>query len=252
VKNLIDGVLTVFTAWMLEPYTNNASTSGFPAVPEESVREKMLEAIKLGLNVRIHTIGDQAVRYVLDVFEEAEALYGKQPLRHNMEHLEYADPADIPRFQKLGIIANMHFRHAVFYIDEAKKYLGDRESHCFSWRTFYDSGAKMATGSDCPVVPFNPMLGIFSGLTRTLDNGYPEGGWLPEQKMKLHEILKIYTAGGAYALNRNGDLGTLEPGKLADITVLDKNLFSITPAEILNVKPVLTMVDGKIVFENND
>lgn len=250
-KTLIDGVLTVHTAWMLEPYTNNPETNGFPAVPKEEVRAKMLEAISMGINVRIHTIGDQAVRYVLDVFEEAEKLYGRLPRRHNMEHIEYINPADIPRFSKLGVVANMHFRHSIFYIDKAIEYLGEeREKHCFNWRSIYKTGAIMGTGSDFPVVHFNPMLGIHAGITRTRDDGYPEGGWLPEQKMTLSEILKIYTYGSACALNRDNDLGTLEAGKLADIVVLDRNLFNVATSEILETKPVMTMVDGKVVFSS--
>lgn len=251
-KNLIDGVLTVYTAWMLEPYTNKPETAGFPAVPKEEVRAKMLEAINQGIPVRIHTIGDHAVRYVLDVFEEAERLFGKLPLRHNMEHLEYMDPADIPRFAELGIVANMHFRHSIFYIDDAITYLGEeREKHCFNWRSMYDTGAVMGTGSDYPVVHFNPMLGIHAGITRTRDDGYPKGGWLPEQKLVLSEVLKIYTFGGACALNRDKELGTLEKGKYADVTVIDRNLFEAKTSEILDAKPIMTMVDGKIVYDKS-
>lgn len=167
-----------------------------------------------------------------------------------MEHIEYIDPADIPRFAKLGIVANMHFRHAIFYVDDAINYLGkEREKYCFNWRSIYETGAVMGTGSDYPVVHFNPMLGVHAGVTRTRDDGYPEGGWLPEQRMTLPEVLKIYTYGSACALNRDHDLGTLEAGKLADIIVLDRDLFHVSTHEILETKPVMTMVNGKIVYE---
>lgn len=252
-KNLIDGVLTVYTAWMLEPYTNNPGTNGFPAVPAEQVREKMLEAISQGINLRIHTIGDQAVRYVLDVFEEAEKKYGRLDRRHNMEHIEYIDPEDIPRLEKLGIVANMHFRHCTFYIDEAVKYLGkEREKHCFNWRSILDTGATIGTGSDFPVVGLDPMQGVYAGVTRCRADGYPEGGWLPEQCLSLSEVLRAYTYGGACALNRDRELGTLESGKLADITVLDRNIFSTTAEELLETEVIMTMLDGRIVYKKQD
>ncbi|MDO4869726.1 MAG: amidohydrolase [Bacillota bacterium] len=251
-KNLIDGVLTVWTAWMLEPYTNKPETAGFPAVPAEEVKAKIMEACAAGCNVRIHTIGDKAVRYVLDCFEEAEKKYGKLDRRHNMEHIEYINPADIPRFAELGVVANMHFVHCTYYVDDAIKYLGpEREKYCFNWRAIKDTGAIIGTGTDFPVVlDFNPMIGVFQAITRRRTDGYPEGGWLPEQCLTLAEALQIYTYGGAQALNRDDDLGTLEAGKLADLVVLDQNLFDIEdPMDILNVKPVMTMVGGEVVYE---
>ena len=250
-KNLIDGVLTVWTAWMLEPYTNRPATNGFPAVPKEDVKEKIMEACAAGCNVRIHTIGDQAVRYILDCFEEAQKKYGKLDRRHNMEHIEYIHPADIPRFAELGVVANMHFKHCAYYVDDAVKYLGpERERYCFNWRSIKDAGAIIGTGTDFPVVlNFNPMAGIYTAVTRCQENGHPRGGWLPEQRLTLAEAIRIYTYGGAQALNRDEDLGTLEAGKLADITVLEKNPFEMEPKELLDIKPVMTMINGKIVFE---
>lgn len=252
-KNLIDGVLTVWTAWMLKPYANKPETAGFPAVPPEEVKRKIMEACEVGCNVRIHTIGDKAVRFVLDCFEEAEKIYGKQDRHHNMEHIEYIAPDDIPRFAELGIVANMHFKHCTYYVDDALGYLGkEREKHCFNWRSIKDTGAMMGTGTDFPVVlDFSPMSGIYTAITRCREDGYPEGGWLPEQCLTLPEALKIYTVGGAEALNREKDLGTLENGKIADITVLERNIFDLEPREILAVKPVMTMVDGKIVFSES-
>ncbi len=249
-KNLIDGVLTVWTAWMLQPYTNKPETCGFPAVPAEEVKRKIMEACEAGCNVRIHTIGDKAIRYVLDCFEEAQQKYGKLDRRHNMEHLEYCDLADIHRFAELDVVANMQFDHAAYYIDDAIKFLGSKRiHHCFNWRTMKDSGAIMGTGTDFPVVlNVSPMLGLYSAVTRKRPDGYPEGGWQPEQCLTLAEALQIYTLGGAYALNREKDLGSLEAGKLADITVLEKNLFDLDPMEIKDVTPVMTMVNGEIVF----
>ena len=248
-KNLIDGVISVHTAWMKEPYKDDPSTAGFPAVTPEEVRGKMLEALGMGVNVRIHTIGDQAVHYVLDVFEEAEKKFGRLKRYNVMEHLEYVDDEDLPRFSELGIIADMQGRHITFYVDEAKRIMGEeREKIAFRWRDIYDSGAVIGTGTDYPVIHFSPFPGIYAAITRQQENGYPEGGWMPKQCMTLSEMLKITTIGSAYAINREVDLGSLEPGKLADIIVLDRNLFNVSPREILETIPVMTMVGGKMVF----
>lgn len=249
-KILMDGVLTVYTAWMLKPYCNKPDTSGYPAIEKEAVREKILEACSQGINVRVHTIGDAAVRYIFDVFEEARKRYGKLDKRHCMEHIENINPSDIPRFAELGIVADMHPRHLMFYIDDAIDYLGaEREKYTWAFRDILDTGAIIGTGSDFPVVHFNPMLGIYTGVTRAKDNGTPDAGWNPEQKLKMHEVLKMYTIGSACAINREEELGTLEKGKLADIVVLDQNLFDIDPLRILDVKPVMTMMDGEIVYK---
>ncbi|MFT9077743.1 amidohydrolase [Ethanoligenens sp.] len=249
-KNLIDGVISVHTAWMTEPYADDPLTSGFPAVQPEIVREKMLEALGMGVNVRIHTIGDKAVHYVLDVYEEAEKKFGRLPRRNVMEHLEYVLDEDIPRFAQLGVVADMQGRHITFYVDEAARIMGEeRAKLAFRWRDIYDTGAVIGTGTDYPVIHFSPFPGIYAAMTRKLENGYPESGWLPEQCMTLPEMLKICTIGSACALNRDEDLGTLEPGKLADITILDRNLFKIPTDEILDTMPVMTMVDGNIVFQ---
>ena len=221
-----------------------------PAIPPEQVRAKMLEALENGVsNVRIHTIGDQAVHYVLDVFEEAENKFGRLPRYNVMEHLEYVDDEDLPRFAKLGIIADMQGRHITFYVDEARRIVGEeREKIAFRWRDLYNCGTIIGTGTDYPVIHFSPFPGIYAAITRQLENGYPEGGWTPKQRMTLPEMLKITTIGSACAINRENDLGTLEPGKLADIIVLDRNFFDVDVSEILETRPVMTMVDGKIVY----
>lgn len=249
-KNLIDGVISVHTAWMSEPYYDDPSTCGFPAVSPQEVKAKVFEAASYGVNVRIHTIGDAAVHYVLDIFEEAKEKYGLLPRRNVMEHLEYVRDEDIPRFKELNIVAAMQGRHITFYVDDTRKYMGpEKERLAFRWRDIANTGAIIATGTDYPVIHFSPFPGLYAGITRKLENGYPEGGWLPEQCMTLAEMLKAYTINSAYCLNREDDLGSLEKGKYADITVLDKNLFDVSPEAILTTMPVMTMVNGKIVFQ---
>ena len=251
-KDYCDGTMRKRTIWMLEPYTDKPDNNyGEPKTPPEELKRKILNAASLGCAVRIHTNGDAANRFVLDIFEEAEEKYGKLQVKHSMEHLEMIDPGDIPRIAKLGVIASLQFRGVIQRIDLVKELFGEkREKQAHNWKSILDAGVDVTTGTDCPFLTFfDPMLTIFSGLTRTTDDGYPEGGWLPEQKLKLHEILRAYTKGGAVAMSRD-DTGSLEEGKLADITVLDRNLFDIKdPKEVLGVRPVMTMVDGKIVYE---
>lgn len=248
-KNLIDGVISVHTAWMSEPYYDDPSTSGYPAVPPQQVKDKIMEAMSMGVNVRIHTIGDAAVHYILDVFEEAEKKFGRLPRRNVMEHLEYVRDEDIPRIAKLNVVAAMQGRHITFYVDDGESIMGPKRIKlAFRWRDILDAGAIIATGSDYPVVHFSPARCIYAAVTRQHEDGHPAGGWLPEQRVTLAEALRSYTYGSACAINREKDLGTLEAGKLADIVVLDRNLFDVPAEEYLDMMPVMTMVDGKIVF----
>lgn len=253
-KNLMDGVPAQHTAWMTVPYDEDPSTCGGPSVSPEKVLEKVLEAASIGVNVRIHTIGDGAAHFILDVFEKARDKYGLLPRRNCMEHLDFILDDDIPRFKELNVVCAMQGLHIGFYLNENKsKYvmgLGqERIKKALRWRTVLNSGAVIANGSDYPVVSFNPALSIYTAVTRQTRNGYPEGGFLPEQRVTLAEILKSYTYGAAFALNREKELGTLEAGKLADITVLDRNLFAVSPKDYLDMMPVMTMVDGNIVFK---
>ncbi|MDO4869976.1 MAG: amidohydrolase [Bacillota bacterium] len=249
-KAILDGVLTVHTAWMLKPYTNAPDTCGSPVIDIDHLKQKIMEACELGINCRIHAIGDAAIRFCLDSFQEANEAFGPCPKRHNIEHVEYCDPADVPRFAELGVVANMHLGHSVFYIDNAIDYLGtERVDHCFQWRNIKDTGAVMGTGSDFPVINFNPLPGIHAGVTRSRVDGYPDGGWMPDQKLTLPEALKMYTLGSAMAMNIEDKVGTLEEGKLADIVVLDRNIFDIAFSELPEVKPEITIVDGKKVYQ---
>ncbi len=261
-KQLIDGVTGVFTAYLLEPYTNNPNTCGCTSVDMKAFKKQVLEAMKDGVALRIHTIGDRAVREMLDIFEEGEKLYGKQNLRHVQEHLETVQPEDIPRFKKLGISGCMQPWHMLFDLeggDKGNGLYGDKEAAVgskrakFSWpmRDLLDAGMILSLGSDFPVVGIEPMCEIYGAVTRQTFDGKPEGGWYPEQRITMAETLKAYTWGSAYIEGCDEDLGTLEAGKLADIIILDKNLFEIEPPEILGTKVVTTIMDGKIVYERN-
>lgn len=258
-KQLVDGVTGVFTAYLLKPYTNAPNTCGTTSVNMEDFKKQALEAIKDGVALRIHTIGDRAVREVLDIFEEGGKLYGKQDLRHVQEHLETVHPDDIPRFKKLGICGCMQPWHILLDLeggDKGNGLYGDKEAavgqerakHSWPMRELLDAGMILSLGSDFPVVSLEPMREIYSAVTRQTFDGKPEGGWYPEQRITMAEALKAYTWGSAYVEGCEQDLGTLEEGKLADIIVLDKNLFSVEPKDILKTKVVMTIMDGEIVY----
>lgn len=255
-KALLDGVVTTHSAWMLEPYTDKPDTCGGPAIDKDKMRQKLLNACSQGLSCRVHAIGDAAVRYTLDCYEEAYNAYGPSKKCHVIEHLESCKPEDVHRFAELNVAANMQTSHFVYYLDEEndantlRRYVGiEREQNAWALRRFIDAGVTIATGSDYPIVHYNPMLGVHAAVTRQTNNGYPEGGWLPEHKLSLAEILKIYTLDTAKSLNADEIIGSLEAGKMADITVMNSNLFKLEPHEILNAKPVFTMCNGNIVFK---
>lgn len=260
-KQLIDGVTSVFTAYLLDPYTNDPSTCGCTSVDMVEFRKQALNAIKDGVALRIHTIGDRAVREMLDIFEEGKRLYGDQGLRHVQEHLETVQPEDQKRFAELGVSGCMQPWHMLFDLeggDKGNGMYGDKEAAVgserakFSWpmRSLIDQGMVLSLGSDFPVVGLEPMNEIYGAVTRQTFSGLPEGGWYPEQRITMAEALKAYTYGSAYVEGVEDDLGTLAEGKLADIVILDRNLFTIAdPKEILDTKVVTTIFDGEVIYE---
>ncbi len=251
-KQLIDGVTAVFTAYLLEPYTNNPETCGKTSIELDVFHEQMMKAIADGRPVRVHTIGDKAIRVVLDYFEEAKEKYGEQGLRHVQEHIENVHPDDIGRFAELGVACAMQPMHMLFDLegDDKEKAIGpERCKHAWPMREILDTGAVVGLSSDFPVVEIEPLHEVYGAVTRQTFSGKPDGGWYPEQKITLAEALKAYTWGSAYIEGCENDFGTLEEGKLADIIVLDRNLFDIEPIDFIDGEAVLTMLDGQIVYQ---
>lgn len=250
-KCLLDGVIGVHTAWMKEPYTDEPDKKGYPSVDTDLLHDKMLKAHSMGIPCRIHAIGDQAIHFVLNLYDEAEKTYGKIPKHHCVEHLEYIEDEDLPLIGKLNMIAAMQGRHITFYIDDAAKNIvgPEREKKAFRWRDVLDVGGTIGSGSDFSVVHFSPFIGIYAAVTRCLEDGHPEGGWLPEQRVTLPEALTAYTYGAAAALNREHEIGSIEVGKYADITVLDHNIFTEPIESILETMPLMTIVNGKTVYK---
>lgn len=250
VKGIADGVTSTYTAWTLEPYLDNPSTTGVPAVPYEQLREWILKANEMGYSARVHCIGDGAVRAALDIFEESGKVNDTRDLRNSIEHIEITTKEDALRFGKLGVIASMQPRHQI--LDKGEKLIRfGKEKARYEWpfRTILDGGAHLCIGTDYPVVHFEPYANMYFGITKKDFDGTQWGTESLGETLTLEEAIKAYTAEGAYVNHMEDKLGTLEPGKYADICVADKNLFAIPVDDIKNCKTVMTVFNGKIIYK---
>jgi predicted amidohydrolase YtcJ len=253
VKGFVDGSLGSHTAAFIEPYTDLQTDTGLFVNSEEDLYKWISESDKAGLQVVIHAIGDRAINTLLNIYERVAAENGDRDRRFRIEHSQHIAPEDIPRYGKLKVIAGMQPYHAIDDGRWAEEYIGpNRIKTTYAFRSLLDSGATLAFGSDWFVAPATPLEGIYAAVTRrTLDGKNPDG-WVPEQKITVEEALKAYTINGAYASFEEDIKGTLEPGKLADFVVLDRDITAIDPAEIWDMKVQQTWVGGKKVFDRNE
>jgi predicted amidohydrolase YtcJ len=207
-------------------------------------------ADQAGLQIAIHAIGDRANHAILDFYQRVEQQNGPRDRRFRIEHAQHLAANDIPRFDQLHVIASMQPYHAIDDGRWAQKRLGVERMHdSYVFRSLLDSGATLAFGSDWPVAPMDPIMGIYAAVTRrTLDDRNP-GGWVPEQKISVVEAVHAYTVGSAYAQFDEKIKGSLEPGKLADLVVLSRDIFHIDPVEIQNTAIDLTICDGRVVYD---
>ena len=200
-----------------------------------------------GFQVNSHAIGDRGVRNVLDAYQSAGVAAAD---RFRIEHLQVVAPADFPRLAQHGIIASMQPTHATSDMGWAEDRLGaERIRGAYAWRTVLDSGARLALGSDFPIEEVNPFFGIYSAVTRQDQNGQPAGGWYPSQKLTLAEAIRGFTSDAAYAAFEEGSRGTIEPGKLADFTIVEGDLYSMPQSELFQAKVRYTVVGGEVVYE---
>lgn len=252
-KGFADGSLGSTTARFFEPYADSPNTRGLwfdQMLPEGTMEKRVLEADKRGLQVMIHAIGDEANARILDIYKDVAAKNGERDRRFKIEHAQHLRQADIPRFGKQKVIASMQPYHAADDGRWCYKRIGaERSKGTYAFRTLLDSGAILAFGTDWTVAPLEPMLSIKAAVTRqTLDGKNPDG-WIPEQKITVEEAVRAYTVGSAYAEFAEDKKGTITPGKLADLVMLDKDIFSINPVEIENAKVLMTIMDGRVVHE---
>jgi len=252
-KAFADGALGSQTAWMDAPFANNPAKSGL-ASPDlldiEHFYDAMRQADKAGLQLSIHAIGDRANRTILDLYARLEKDNGPADRRPRIEHAQHLHPADYARFAQLGVIVSMQPYHAIDDGRWAETVIGpERAKSSYAWKSLLDAHATLAFGSDWPVAPLDPVLGIYAAATRRTLDGKNSGGWIPEQRITVAQAVHAYTVASAFAEHQETVKGSIEPGKLADLVVLSDDIFSIPPESIQNTKVDLTIFDGRVIFE---
>jgi len=249
VKAMTDGSLGSSTAWFHEPYENNPDNYGFPIQPPETLEAAIKDAHESELQLAIHAIGDKSNDELLDMFERI----GVKETRPRIEHAQHLSQSAIKRMAELNVIPSMQPYHAIDDGRWAESKIGQRRlAGTYAFRSILDTGARLTFGSDWNVAPLNPLAGIYAAVTRrTLDDKNPEG-WVPEQKITVHEALVAYTINNAWSVGLEEQLGSIEPGKLADFVSIDQDLFTIAPEEIINAKVVMTVIDGKTMYKATD
>jgi predicted amidohydrolase YtcJ len=257
VKLIADGVIESHTAAMLEPYTNRPSITGDARFTPQQMNEVVDMLDRRGWQVMTHAIGDAAVRMTLDAYEAA-AKTNPRPergRRHRIEHIETIDPADIPRFGELGVIASFQPVHATPSPtpgDVWSTNIGaERAARGWLWNSITKTKGPLAFGSDWPVMTFDPKIGLHVAVTRTTEDGLPKGGWIPAERLTLRRAIQVYTRDGAWASFDEQRKGTLARDMLADIVVLTDDIFSAPPARLTTTEVAVTIADGKVVYRRD-
>ena len=250
VKIFADGSLGGRTAFMLEPYENEPDNVGIVVSDAGYLNQTIEKAARAGIAAMVHAIGDRSNREVLDAVERTRRAGIGLHLRHRIEHAQILHPHDIPRFAELGVIASPQPIHCVEDMVMARDFWGERCAGAYAWRSLLDSGAHMAFSSDAPVSTPDVMRGIHAAITRRRLDGYPDpDGWYPEQRVTVQEAVYAYTMEAAYAGGEEDLKGSLSPGKLADLTVLSQDIFSISADALLETDVTMTMVGGEVVYQ---
>jgi predicted amidohydrolase YtcJ len=255
VKVFLDGALGPRTASMIEPYAGEPGNYGISVTDKEELYEQASRAAANGLAMTVHAIGDKANHDLLDVYEtlrDEENVRGQVLLRHRCEHVQLLHPRDFNRLGQLKLIASMQPIHATSDMPMADKYWGKRTAGAYAWRTQLDAGAALALGSDAPVESFNPFGGIHAAVTRRRADGSPgPEGWHPEQRLTVEEAVRGFTLGAAYAGYMENKIGSLAPGKLADLVVIDRDIFTCDPMAIKDTQVLGTMVEGEWKYRDS-
>ena len=249
-KGMLDGTVDAKTACMLDPFVGGGN--GEPFMSQQDLDAAVVKYDRAGIQVEIHAIGDCAVRMALDAYEHAATVNGTTGRRHRVEHIEVPALADLPRFRELGVIASTQAIFATPDENTLSNYeplLGpSRASHANAFKLFDAAGAVQAFGSDYPVFPMDPILGIYTAVTRQTPQGTPAGGWYPQNRIDVEAALGHYTRDAAYASFDESQKGTITPGKFADFVVLSEDLLALPPERLLDAKVLLTVMGGRETY----
>ncbi|MEY2546830.1 MAG: hypothetical protein QOG48_1947 [Verrucomicrobiota bacterium] len=250
IKVVFDGALGSRGAALLKPYSDKPETSGYLTEKPEELRPMFEEALRRGIQVETHAIGDRANRTILDLYEQAFHKIKPQSPRWRVEHAQIVDLADIPRFAKLGVIPSMQPSHAISDLFFAPARLGmDRLAGAYAWQSFLKSGAIICGGSDAPVERGEPMIEFYAAVARKSIKGESGEGWHPEQAVSREDALKMFTTWPAYAAFEENDKGKIDIGMLADFTVLSADIMKMPAPEILKTRCAMTIISGEIVHQ---
>ena len=252
VKGYADGSLGSRTAYMFDPFSDDPNNRGLLSDemhPPSAMRDRLMQADAAGLQIRVHAIGDRAISMMLDIFADIEKEHGYHDQRFAIEHAQHMAQKDFERFAKLHVIASMQPYHAIDDGRWAQARLGhDRARYSYAWRSFLDHGVTLAFGTDWPVAPLDPILGLYAAVTRATLDGKNPGGWIPEEKITLPEAIEAYTMGAAFAEFQEREKGSITPGKLADMVILSDNVFDVKSEATRNVKVETTITGGRVIY----
>lgn len=249
-KILADGSLGARTAYLSQPYADAQQETGIPMYEQSVLDDMVMTAQKHGIATAIHAIGDGTIDMALDAIERAQKAFPNPQLRSSIVHFQITRPEHFERMNTLNVLAHIQPIFIDYDMSIVSDRIGeDRMASTYVWRTMLEKGVKMAFGSDCPVEPLDIMPNIYSAVTRKTLSGMPKGGWMPHEKLDVGTVLKAFTLWGAYASCEENIKGSLEPGKLADFALLDKNPYEVDPDDILKINVVETWVDGKKVYQ---
>jgi predicted amidohydrolase YtcJ len=255
IKVVFDGALGSRGAALLAPYADAPETSGYLTQKESELQPMLEEALRRGVQVETHAIGDRANRVILDLYEKAMKVvpaeqHKTRDARWRVEHAQILSATDLPRFAKLGVIASMQPSHAISDLFFAPSRLGkERLAGAYAWQSLLKSGAVICGGSDAPVERGEPMIEFYAAVSRKSIKGESSDGWHPDQAVSREQALKMFTMSAAYAAFEEKDKGSIESGKLADLTVLTADIMKIPEPEILKTTCAMTVIGGEIVYE---
>ena len=253
IKILSDGSMGAGTAAFFEAYDDAPDTRGLLLHPVPELERLILEADAAGFQLAVHAIGDRANSLVLDAFEKAVRANGPRDRRLRIEHAQVVRAEDVPRFKALNVVASIQPSHCIDDMRWAEKRIGARRCRdAYRFRSLLAGGVRVAFGTDWSVEPLDPRVGLYAAVTREFREGGPPGGWRPEEKISLEDAVDLYTRGSAYAEFADERKGTLEVGKLADLVVFQRDIFAGAPRDILTTHVDMTVVGGRVVFDQDE